>query len=745
MGIRYDESSQTFTLTTKNTAYQLEIGPLGYLLHLYYGRRAEDCMDYLHLPWDRGFSPNPYELQADRGWSLDSLPQEYSGSNGGDYRLSSLCAETDAGIFGADLRCCGYEIHGGKYALDGMPCAFAREGEAETLSVRLKDDATGLEAELLYAVYENQDVISRTARFINKGSFGITLRKAVSACLDLPFGDWEMIHFHGRHAMERSPERVSVMNGIQTLSSMRGYSSHQHNPFAIFCKSVATEDSGDCLGLMLVYSGSFAIETEKDQSGSVRITAGIQSEGFSWRLEPGERFETPEVLLSFSHTGLTPLSQTFHRFIRRNICRSHFAGVSRPVLLNSWEAVYFDFDENKILELALSAAALGVELLVMDDGWFGQRNDDRTSLGDWDPDPGKFPSGLAALTDRIHKLGLKFGIWVEPEMISEDSELFRKHPDWALTVPGRKPSIGRNQLVLDLSRTDVTDWLYREFSSLLRSCRIDYVKWDMNRSMTDLYSHAMPAARQGEVGHRYILGLYSLLRRLTSEFPDVLFEGCAGGGGRFDAAMLSFFPQIWCSDNTDPIARLSIQQGTSFGYPISAMGAHVSASPNHQTGRRTPLGTRAVTAMEGTFGYELNPAKLTEEEKQEIRQQIIRFHGWQKLICEGSFFRLSDVFRRERITAWAFVSEDRGECLFSMVMTEPEANPRPLHLRLKGLEPGAQYRLEEAVITGQCAELPKALKQGLSGAALMYAGFTIPAMFGDYSAIQLYWKRVERS
>ncbi|MCR5089980.1 MAG: alpha-galactosidase [Oscillospiraceae bacterium] len=745
MGIHFDKSSQTFTLTTENTVYQMQIGPLGYLLHLYYGRRAEGNFGYLHLPWDRGFSPNPYELQTDRGWSLDCVPQEYSGSNGGDYRLSSLRAETEDGIRGADFRCCGHEIRQGKYRLDGLPCAFAREGEAETLSVRLKDAATGLEAELLYAAYERQDVISRAVRITNKGSSGLTLRKAASACLDLPFGDWEMIHFHGRHAMERSPERVPLMNGIQTLSSLRGYSSHQHNPFAILCEPSATEDSGECLGLMLVYSGSFAIETEQDQSGSVRITAGIQSEGFSWQLEPGESFETPEVLLSFSHSGLTELSQVFHRFIRRNVCQSRFTDMARPILLNSWEAVYFDFDEKKILELARDAAALGLELLVMDDGWFGQRDDDRTSLGDWDPDPRKFPSGLPALTDRIHDLGLKFGIWAEPEMISERSELYRQHPDWALTVPGRSPSIGRNQLVLDLSRNEVCDWLYEKFSALLLSCRIDYVKWDMNRSMADIYSHAMPAGRQGEVGHRYMLGLYSLLQRLTTEFPEVLFEGCAGGGGRFDAAMLAFFPQIWCSDNTDPIARLNIQQGTSFGYPVSTMGAHVSASPNHQTGRRTPLGTRAVAAMEGTFGYELDPAKLTEEEKKEIGQQTDRFHRWQTLINEGSFYRLSDAFRRGRFTAWAFVAEDRGECLFSLVVTEPEANPRPLHLRLKGLEPDARYRLEETVLTGSCAELPDSLKEGVSGAALMYAGFTIPALFGDYPAIQMYWKRDERS
>ncbi|MGN0977468.1 MAG: alpha-galactosidase, partial [Faecousia sp.] len=552
MCIRFDSARKTFTLTTKNSVYQMQLGPLGHLLHLYYGAAAEGCFDYLQLPRDCGFSPNPYDLQEGRGWSLDTQAQEYSGEYTGDYRVPSLRLETASGIRGTDLRYVSHETRPGAYAISGMPAAFDNDGQAQTLSVILEDGATGVQAELFYTVYPERDVIARSARIRNCGGEAVRLNKAASCCLDLPFGDWQLLHFHGRHTMERQAERVSLMNGIQTVASTRGASSHQHNPFVILCDPSATEDHGECYGLMLVYSGNHKTEIEVDQAGSTRAVMGIHGDAFSWRLLPGEVFETPQVLLSFSGRGLALLSQNYHKFLLHNLCRSRYALQPRPVLLNSWEAAYMDISEEKLLRIARGAKELGAELFVIDDGWFGNRDDDTKALGDWFANETKLPNGLLPLVQQIKALGVQVGLWVEPEMVSEDSDLYRSHPDWALTVPGRNPTMGRSQLVLDLSRSDVVDWLYETLSRLLRENPIDYIKWDMNRNLADLYSRCLPADRQGELAHRYVLGLYNLLERLTTEFPDVLFEGCAGGGGRFDAGMLAYCPQIWCSDNTDP-------------------------------------------------------------------------------------------------------------------------------------------------------------------------------------------------
>ena len=728
MSILFDKNNNSYTIHTRSTTYQMQIASTGHLLHLYYGRRAEGLFDYRIRSRDCGFSPNPYELRFQREWSLDTQMQEYSGAQNGDYRLSSILPVTAKGVHGADLRCVRHEIRPGKYALRGLPAAFAREGEAETLSVTLADKTAGLQVELLYGVYAAQDVITRAVRVTNTGKDALRLDKIASLCLDLPFGDWDLLHFHGRHCMERQSERVPLLTGIQTVSSKRGMSSHQHNPFTILCARDATEDAGECYGVMPVYSGNHKTEVETDQMGATRIVSGIHDEGFSWTLAPGESFDAPEVLLSFSYEGLAKLSQTYHRFIRDNLCRSKYSNAPRPVLLNSWEACYFDFDADKLLALACEAKGLGVDMLVLDDGWFGERSDDLRGLGDWCVNEKKLPGGLAPLVKRINELGLKFGIWIEPEMVSEDSDLYRAHPDWALSVPGRDPAMGRDQLVLDMGRKDVVEYLYGVLSALLRDNPIEYIKWDFNRGLADVYSRALPPERQGETAHRYVLGMYDLLDRLTTAFPDVLFEGCAGGGGRFDAGMLAYVPQIWCSDNTDAVERLAIQYGTSFGYPASSMGAHVSASPNHQTGRSTPLATRAVAAMSGTFGYELNPAQLSAEEKEAIRGQLARFRKYDALIRGGDYYRLTDPRDAKRIAAWQFVATDRSEALLNVVVTHPEANPRPLHLRLKGLDPDASYRLDGD-------------ERVYSGAALMYGGYTLDALFGDYPAAQLHFQR----
>ncbi len=743
MSITYLENKKILTLKTRDTAYQMKIDELGHLIHLHYGRRIEGTMEHLCVPRDCGFSPNPYELRRERSWSMDLLPQEYSSSNAGDFRISSLELATEDGRWGTDLRYVSHTISDGKYAIHGMPSAFDADGSAQTLSVTLRDEVSAVEVELLYGVFEDQNVITRAARIVNTGEMAVCLEKAASACLDLLYGDWELIHFTGRHAMEREVNRIPVMNGIQTISSRRGTSSHQHNPFVILCDRSATEDDGECYGIMPVYSGSHRTDTEMDQTGSVRLVTGIQSEQFSWVLEPGERFDTPEVLMTYTHRGLTTLSQTYHRFIRNNLCRSKYVKIGSPVLINNWEATYFDFDKDKILQIASQAKELGVEMLVLDDGWFGSRNDDNSGLGDWVVNENKLPGGLEPLITEINKLGMKFGLWIEPEMVNEDSDLFRMHPEWAMRVPGRGPAVSRNQLVLDFSREDVVTYIYEAIASLLRQYHIEYIKWDMNRSVTDAYSALLPANRQGEVYHRYVLGLYRLMEKLTEEFPDVLFEGCSGGGGRFDAGILAYSPQIWCSDNTDAIERLSIQYGTSFGYPVSSMGAHVSACPNHQTGRTVPIGTRAVVAMAGTFGYEMDLNKISEEEKSEVRQQIRRFKEYSELIREGDYFRLTGG-KEQNYTAWEIVSHDRTQALVSAVVTRPRVNKNPICIRFKGLDPDASYTVIRQELYGcrnseeQAAETEAAI---YTGDILMYGGYVLPNMAGEYPAIQIYLQR----
>ena len=745
MSIIYDPKDKTITLQTLNTTYQMEITPLNILRHLYYGRRIPAASQAALMPaLDIGYTPNPYELRVERDFSRDIQPSEYSAANTGDFRVAALDARDARGRYGDDLRYAGHAITPGKYALEGLPCAGGDEDSCDTLSVTLRDAATGLEVELLYGVYEAEDVITRAARIRNGGEARVTLERAASMTLDMPYGDWQMIHFHGRHAMERQMERADLIHGLQSIGSSRGASSHHHNPFVILCDREAGEECGECLGVMPVYSGSHRTDVEVDQLGGVRVVSGISPELFSWTLEPGETFTAPEALLAFTHEGLGALSRRYHRFIRRHIIKSAWNRRPRPVLINNWEATYFDFDSDKLLEIARRAADMGVELLVLDDGWFGQRCDDNRALGDWTVNADKLRGGLDRLIERVNALGLRCGIWMEPEMVSEDSDLYRAHPDWALTVPGRRPTMGRNQLVLDMGREDVRSYLYDTIAALLSNHHIEYVKWDMNRSMTDIYSRILPPERQGEAGHRYMLGVYELLERLTDAFPEVLWEGCAGGGGRFDAGMLRYFPQIWLSDDTDALERLTIQHGSTYGYPVSTMGAHVSACPNHQTGRTVPLGTRAVVAMSGTFGYELDPARLTDAERAQVRDQIARFKGWYDLLQNGDYYRLT-VPGADRCMAWEQVSADRSEALVSLVITHTVPNTRGVRLRLRGLDPEARYRLDALALEGCTAHSRCQLRPGqdiFSGAALMYAGVLLPQLYGDYPSAQLHFTRV---
>ncbi len=725
MAIIMNQAEQVFTLQTKRTTYQMKAGDYGILLHLYYGARVEDCtMDYLLHRKDVGFSGNPYEAGEDRTFSLDTLPQEFPSYGVGDYRNNCVGVCQADGTRAADFRYVSWEIREGAHKIPGLPCLFDEDETAETLVIFLEDAASSLKLELYYVVFADRDVIARSARITNGGKEAVRLEKMMSACLELPNGSWEAIHFHGRHAMERRLERLPLMHGTMEVGSRRGTSSHQHNPGVILCSPDATEEHGGCYGLSLIYSGSFSMEIEMDQMDSVRAVCGINPEFFEYRLEPGEAFDTPQLMMTYSGSGLGRMSANFHSIIRHNLCRGKYKFARRPVLINNWEATYFDFNEEKILSIARQASELGIEMLVLDDGWFGSRDSDNAGLGDWFVNTDKLKGGLTDLVTGINGLGMKFGIWIEPEMVNEDSRLYREHPDWALTIPGRKPCRSRNQLVLDMSRSEVRDYVFDSIAAVLKSANVEYVKWDMNRSICDVYSAVLPKERQGEVYHRYVLGIYDLMERFTSSFPNILFEGCSGGGGRFDPAILYYSPQIWGSDDTDGIERLEIQYGTSFFYPISAVGSHVSAIPNHQTGRRTPLATRGVVAMAGSFGYEMDLNLLTEDEKEAVKAQVEDYKKYYDLIHNGDYYRLTSPQGDSGFTAWQFVSGEKTRTLLNLVITHVRANAPDLWFKLRGLDPEKRYRLEE---NGRI----------YSGSALMNAGISIPMIMGDYPAVQM--------
>ena len=725
MSIQFFEQTGVFSLETARTLYQIKADANGVLLHLYFGKKADGDMGYLIQYTDRGYSGNPYEMRHNRTYSLDTLPQEYSGSGVGDYRLPAVEAVSENGSRSVDLRYACCQIHKGRMPLPGLP--YVRESdETETLEITLRDSVTGLEALLLYHVFPSQDVIVRSVRLKNQSEQPLIIEKAASACVDFLYGDFDVVHFHGRHCMERQAERINLPRGVTSFGSRRGMSSHHSNPFVILCDRQTTENFGDCYGFMLMYSGNHLEEIEVDQTGGTRIVTGIHPDGFTWELEPGGTFETPEAILSYSDQGLNGLSGQYHRIIREQVISPRYQKRKRPVLINSWEAAYFDFDAEKIMRFARSAKSLGMEMLVLDDGWFGKRNDDNSGLGDWIVNEKKLGCSLQELSDQIHALGLQFGLWFEPEMVSEDSDLFRTHPDWALSDPGRKPMMARNQLVLDMSRPEIVDHLFDAMSAILDHARIEYIKWDFNRSVANLFSASLPAYRQGELAHRFMLGTYRLLDRLLNRYPDLIIEGCAGGGGRFDAGMLFYCPQIWCSDDTDAIERLEIQRGTSYGYPVSAMGSHVSAAPNHQTGRTVPLYTRGVVAQSGTFGYELSPEGLSDADKAEIRNQIASYHQYSDLIAHGRYYRLNELDASYDFSAWMFVSEDQSEALVNLVMTHIRANGPFPFVKLCGLAPEKAYRLEGT-------------DQVYSGAALMHGGYSFALPFGDYAAIQLHF------
>ncbi|MEY8331533.1 alpha-galactosidase [Lachnospiraceae bacterium 47-T17] len=702
------------------------ISDLGFLLHLYYGPRTECDMSYILQYYDRGYSGNPYDVGSDRTYSLDVLPQEYPCYGSGDFRSPAVNIRNGSGVFGIDLRYRSHRFIKGKYAIPGLPAVYAKEDKAQTLEVVLKDAASLVEVTLKYGVLPELDVITRSAVIKNCGKETVYIGKAFSAVLDFVQGDFDLLHFYGRHAMERNLERTPLIHGSQRLGSRRGASSHQHNPFFILADKHTGEDAGDCYGMSLLYSGNFGFEVERDQYDQTRMQLGISDEMLDYSLAAEECFYTPEAALAYTANGLTALSHIYHRLIRYHVCRGKYKTARRPVVINNWEATYMKFDGKKLIDIAREAAELGVEMFVLDDGWFGKRDHDDRALGDWYVNEEKLGGTLHDIVSQINEMGMKFGIWIEPEMVNEDSELYRKHPEWAYVIPGKKPVRCREQLVLDFSRKEVVDYIFEQIVKVLDSANIAYIKMDMNRSIHDVYTAVEGYQNYGRIMYEYVLGVYDFLERLICRYPDILIEGCCGGGGRFDAGMLYYTPQIWCSDDTDAIERIRIQHGTSFGYPISAVGSHVSASPNHQTGRETNIHTRSVVAMAGSFGYELDVNLLTPEEKEAVRQQIREYKKYWDLIHNGDYYRLHTPGEDAEMAAWNFVSKDKKEALLNVVSLTTHANPNVSYVQCRGLDPKRKYYCE-------------ADGRVYDGSALGHMGVQIPVVFEEYHAWQFYF------
>lgn len=733
--VKFDEKNKVFTLYTANTAYQMKVSEHGHLLHLYYGARiADEDVSWLIPKVVRSHESNPAEAGEDRVYSLCAYPQEFSSNDAGDYRIPSIELINPDGSYAFVGKYKSFRMYPGKYRLDTLPCLFAKdEEEAQTLEIVLEDEVTGACVKLYYGVFYEKDVITRAAVFCNYTEGRVVLERMMSASLDFMTGDYDLIGLFGHHYYERQTDRKRLRHGLTQLASCRGVSGHFHNPFAVLCSTDADETHGDAYGFALMYSGNFVFEAEVDGYSQTRAAMGIHPKQFRFSLESGECFEAPEAVLTYSQQGFSGLSHSFHDIFRENACESRFVRERRPVLINSWEPFGFRFDSERLLKTAALSKELGAELFVLDDGWFGARDNDRAGLGDWTANEKKLPGGIPALAEKIHGLGLQFGLWFEPEMVNEDSDLYRAHPDWCLRVPGRAPSKSRHQLCLDLSRPDVCDYIIASVNGVLDAGGVDYVKWDYNRYVCDVYSSYYPPERQGEIYHRYVLGLYRILDGIVKAHPDILFEGCSGGGGRFDGAMLTYFPQIWCSDNTDAPARLTIHYGTSFGYPVSAMGAHISVCPNKKTGRSVPWKTRAVTAMHGTFGYELDPAKMTLEERAECAAWTAFYKKYGSLISFGDYDRLSSPYDDSIFTAWQFLAKDGSEGLVFAVLQEISIVDKNSYVKLRGLQKDAFYEIYSE--DGEKI-------QRIGGAALEHIGLLLPNTCPQYSAFALYLKRV---
>ncbi|WP_160724336.1 alpha-galactosidase [Bacillus sp. USDA818B3_A] len=718
MPIEWNEEDRVFHLYNGKISYMIQLVHGKYLAHLHWGSQVQVLQPSEILSF-KGRAFSPANEPTDPRFSLDTLPQEYPAFGNGDFRTPAYQFQCPDGTTVTEFVYDSYQILKGKPSLKGLPMAYVEDDEeADTLLITLVDSFLGVGLNLYYTIYRDFDVITRSVFFENLGSGAVDIQKCMSMSLDFHDSNWDWLHLQGTWARERHIERRPLTHGVQSISSSRGASSHQHNPFLALLSKDATEEYGDVYGISLVYSGNFLASIETDPFETTRISMGINPFNFSWRLEPGETFQTPEVLMVYSSEGLGGMSRVFHKVIRSRVSRGVYRDQTRPILINDWEATYFRFTENKLKEIANAAKGLGIELFVLDDGWFGHRDDDKSSLGDWIVNRKKLPHGLHGLGGYLNDRGMKFGLWVEPEMVSPDSDLYRKHPDWCLHVAGRNRTLSRNQLVLDLSREDVCEWLIDTLTNLFQSAPISYVKWDMNRNMTEVGSAALPAKRQKETAHRYMLGLYRVLEVLTKRFPEILFESCSGGGGRFDLGMLFYMPQTWTSDNTDAAERLKIQFGTSLVYPAISMGAHVSDVPNHQVGRSTSLQMRCHVAMAANLGFESNIDKLSREEKELIKQEIQFYHQIKEIVLFGDLFRLLSPFEGED-TALMYVNHNQEQAVVFYYKTLAKPNPPFLRLKLRGLNPKLNYKLkyDDRVFYGD---------------ELMKIGLTLPLIKKDF-------------
>lgn len=725
MSIHFNEQSKSFHLNNKWVSYQLAVVHGKYLAHVYWGKSIANLNADSDFPmWDRSFSPNP-SGSTDRVFSLNTLPQEYPGNNNGDYRESAFEIGYTDGTFSTQLEYESFSIEEGKKPLKGLPHTYlSKENQAQTLKINLRDKISQLLVELTYTIFENYPVITRSVKVLNQGEKTIELNKLLTVSLDFDRSDFELIQLPGGWGRERDIVRHPIHRGVHRIDSKRGTTSHTYQPFVGLCDRHTTEQSGEVFGLHFVYSGEFMSNIEVTEYNQTRLQMGISSQHFNWQLEPGEIFQTPEVVMAYSGSGLNDFSQTLHGFYQHHLIRGSYQFEERPVLINNWEGTYFDFTEDKILDMADKAVDLGLELFVLDDGWFGKRNDDKTSLGDWFVYDEKLPNGLKSLAEKIRAKGLKFGLWFEPEMVSEDSELFRHHPDWVLKAAGRDASSGRDQYILDFTRKEVRTNIVSQMKAILDDVPIDYIKWDFNRNMTEIGSQNS-TVRDVELTHRYMLGLYEVLEELTTSYPKILWESCSGGGGRYDPGMLHYMPQTWTSDNTDAVARLEIQSGTSLVLPISSMGAHVSAVPNHQVNRTTSLKMRGDVASAGNLGYELDPTSLSNEEKHIVKEQIRFYKENRRLIQYGKFYRLLSPFDLTNETAWLFVDEAKDEALFFYYLILDKTNTMRPRVKMAGLDPDKKYRIE-----GESSEY--------YGSELMYKGLFIQPPLPDSAAQSSY-------
>lgn len=721
MAIQFDKKQKVFGLHTKNSSYLIGLADeCSYIGHIYYGRKMEDLnAGYLLRTGEAPFVPSVNKRE--KATFMDTFPAEYPAAGRGDYREPCLKVRSAQGQSVCELHYKKHEICDGKPGLLGLPATFGKAQECQTLDIYCEDEILGLEVILRYSVFEDVDAVVRSVRVHNISGESVYLEQVLSACLELDFEQQEMITLCGSWARERHIERRKIGHGRQSVSSVRGESSHQEHPFLALVTPGTTQDAGEVYAMNFVYSGNFLAQAEVSHFDYVRMVMGIHPDGFCWKLNPGESFQAPEVVMVYSARGLGTMTKSFHDLYRNHLIRSPYLHSKRPILINNWEATYFDFDSDKLLDIAREAKKSGIEMLVMDDGWFGHRESDDSSLGDWTVNEEKIKGGLKKLVDDVKALGMKFGIWFEPEMISPDSELYRSHPDWAIQVTGREPVQSRNQYVLDLSRQEVVDYAYECVASVLRLADIDYVKWDMNRQLTDIGSSRLAADCQGELFHRYVLGVYQLQERLVTEFPDLLLENCSGGGARFDPGMLYYSPQIWCSDDADAIERLAIQEGTALIYPLSTMGAHVSDCPNHIVGRQTPFETRGHVAIAGTFGYELDITKISEEDRAMIPGQVELYHKYNDLVREGDYDRIASWKENQLYDCWQVTAKDQSEALVTYVQVLARANYRSRKIKLKNLIPDARYRLEGEDTV-------------YSGAILMNAGMLVPPVKGDYQS-----------